>query len=396
MIKIGVIGYGGRIQGVIDLMMRLNAGTEIVAITDVRNEEIKAKMQEAGKDPSKIAFYTDADEMLDKAGLDAVMVGTRCSLHSGMAIKALERNLPMYLEKPIATNMADLIKLRDAAEKATSDVVVSFPLRVTPLVKMAKEIIDSGKIGTVEQVQAWNNVPYGWCYFQGWYRDENETQGLWLQKATHDFDYINHLLGFKPLYVCAMNSKQIYKGDKEAGLRCKDCHEWDECLESPYHALVTKGDIDRLDPELLGGGYYDMKCGFAKDTGNEDSGSAIVRYETGMHVNYTQNFYARKAAGARGARLLGYKGTLEFDWYTDEVKVFMHHQARTESYKFDSSKMSHGGGDTVLVDNFVRMIKGEQKSVSPLSAGLLSVLMCLKAKESGDTKTFQDIKYPDR
>lgn len=388
MIRLGVIGYGGRIQGVINLMSRLNAGTEVVAITDVRNDDIKKQMQEKGQDPSKIAFYTDPDEMMDKEKLDGVMVGTRCGLHAKMAMKVLARDLPMYLEKPIATNMADLVALRDAAARTKSEVVVSFPLRVTPLVKMAKEIIDSGKIGTVEHVEAWNDVPYGWNYYLLWYRDENETQGLFLQKATHDFDYINHLIGFKPTMVCAMTSKQVYKGDKPAGLKCKDCGDWETCMESPFHLHYSKQEAREVAPN-------ELFCGFATDTGNEDSGSAIIRYDTGMHVNYSQNFFARKGAGRRGCRLFGYKGTVEFDWYTDEVKVYMHHTPRVESYKMDSHAMSHGGGDTVLVDNFVRVIRGEQKSVSPLSAGLLSVLLCLKAKESSQTNTFQAIAWPD-
>lgn len=389
MIRLGVIGYGGRAQGVLGLIHRLNAGVELAAVTDVRNDEIKQQMSERGQNANAVAFYTDPDAMLDSAGLDAVMIGTRCSLHTSMAIKVLDRNLPLYLEKPVSTNMDDLIALRDAADRSSSEVVVSFPLRVTPLVRMAKEIIDSGKIGTVEHVQAWNDVPYGSCYYQSWYRDENETQGLFLQKATHDFDYINHLLGIRPVRVCAMTSKQVYKGDHPAGLRCDDCDEQDTCLESPFHLYYTKGERSRVEPSGL-------MCGFAVDTGNEDSGSALIAYETGMHVSYSQNFFARKSAGRRGARLYGYRGTLEFDWYTDELKVHMHHAPRTETYKMDTTGASHGGGDTVLADNFVRVIRGQEKSVSPLSAGLLSVLMCLKAKESAATRTFQEIKYPDQ
>lgn len=389
MIRLGVIGYGGRAQGVLNLIRRLNAGVELAAVTDVRNDEIRRQMSERGQNPDEVAFHTDPDAMLDSADLDAVMIGTRCSLHARMALKVLERNLPLYLEKPVATSMADLIALRDAAARTSSEVVVSFPLRVTPLVRMAKEIIDSGKIGKVEQVQAWNDVPYGWCYYQSWYRDENETQGLFLQKATHDFDYINHLLGIRPASICAMTSKQVYKGDHPAGLRCDDCDEHDSCLESPFHLYYTKGERSQVEPSGL-------LCGFAVDTGNEDSGSALIAYETGMHVSYSQNFFARKSAGRRGARLYGYRGTLEFDWYTDELKVHMHHAPRTETYKMDTTSASHGGGDTVLADNFVRVIRGEAKSVSPLSAGLLSVLMCLKAKESAATRTFQEIRYPDQ
>ena len=393
MIRLGVIGYGGRAQGVLGLIGQLNAGTEVVAITDVRNDEIKQQLANRRAEDGlhqaqadKMGFYDDPDEMLDKEQLDGVLIGTRCSLHAKMAVKVLERSLPLYLEKPVATNMADLLALREAGAASSSEVVVSFPLRVTPLVKLAKEIIDSGKIGTVEHVQAWNNVPYGWCYYQSWYRDENETQGLFLQKATHDFDYINYLLGIAPRSVCAMNSKQIYKGDHPAGLCCDDCDEQDTCLESPFHAFYTKLEAPRVQPSGL-------MCGFAVDTGNEDSGSAIVQYETGMHVVYSQNFFARKTAGKRGASLFGYKGTIEFDWYTDELKVHMHQTPRLETYKMNTSGASHGGGDTVLVDNYIRVIRGEAKSIAPLDAGLLSVLICLKAKQSAATKTFQEIEF---
>ncbi|MEN6357501.1 MAG: Gfo/Idh/MocA family oxidoreductase [Armatimonadota bacterium] len=390
MIRLGVLGYGRRINNVINFMQRLGEGPEVTAITDVRNDEIKAKMREDEKDPDKVAFYTDPDEMLDKEKLDGVLVGTRCHLHAKMGIKALKRNLPLYLEKPIATTMEDLIALRDAAEKSTSKVVVSFPLRVTPLTRMAKEIVDSGKLGTIEHVQAWNNVFYGGCYYHGWYRDENETHGLWLQKATHDFDNINYLLGdIKPVMIAAMTSKQVFKGDRPAGLKCNDCKEWDTCLESPYHMHFSTQVAKRVEPN-------DNMCSFALDTGNEDSGGAMIRYETGMHVSYSQNFFTRKGGGKRGVRLFGYKGTLEYDWTTDEVKVYMHHSPVVETYRVEGGNLSHGGGDTVLVDNFKRVITEGAESIAPIEAGLLSVLMCLKAKESDKTNTFQEIKYPDR
>lgn len=73
---------------------------------------------------------------------------------------------------------------------------------------------------------------------------------------------------------------------------------------------------------------HGYQCCYATDTGNHDSASVLLRFENGAHASYSQNFYARKGAAARGARLIGYKGTLEFDWYTDELKVFMHDASR--------------------------------------------------------------------
>jgi predicted dehydrogenase len=328
-----------------------------------------------------VSFYEEPDEMFDNEQLDGVMIGTRCSLHTKMAVKVLERNIPLFLEKPVATTMKDYSILKDAAEKTKSQVVVSFPLRTSAICVAAKEIIDSGKIGTVENVQAINNVPYGRVYYHHWYRDEEETQGLFLQKATHDFDYINYLIDIKPVEICAITSKQIFKGEKLAGLKCKDCDEYYTCNESPY--VIKHMYSDNPIGEM---------CCYAVDTGNEDSGSALIRYETGMHVSYSQNFFARHKAGARGARLFGYKGTLEFDWYTGEIKVFMHQTPRVDTYKFDSTGSSHFGGDDVLAHNFINVMKGKEQSIAPIEAGLISSLMCIKARQSAMTSQFKKIE----
>lgn len=380
--KIGIIGYGVRISGMADIMLKLDMGVEIAAITDLNTAKIKQNLDRNGIKTENISFYEDADAMLDKEMLDGVMIGTRCSQHAKMAIKVLARNIPLFLEKPVATNMEELLLLKSISEKSKAEAVVSFPLRVTPLVKLAKEIILSGKLGTIEHVQAVNNVPYGGIYYHNWYRDENETGGLFLQKATHDFDYINFLLDLNPALICAMESKQIFIGNKPEGLYCKDCDENETCPEGPFAMKHIKFDNANGD-----------MCCFAKDTGNEDSGSALIKYETGMHVSYSQNFFARKEAASRGARLFGYNGTLEFDWYKDELKVFMHNTPRVETYKIDSAKMSHGGGDDALALNFIRVLQGREQSVAPIEAGLLSVLMCIKAKVSSQTNTFQEISW---
>lgn len=382
--NIGVIGYGTRANRVFGMIQEHDRNIKLKAITDIRVEQVKETLKENEINTNSTAFYNNADEMLDAERLDGVLIGTRCSLHTHMALKVLKRNLPLFLEKPVATNMDDLLRLKAAGEISKSSVVVSFPLRATPLVKLVKEIIDSGKLGKIEHVQAINNVPYGGVYYHRWYRDEKETGGLFLQKATHDLDYINYLLGLRPITICAMKSKQIFKGNRPAELYCKDCDENNTCPEGLIKRPLSKNE--KADSTM---------CCFAKDTGNEDSGSAIIKYETGMHVSYSQNFFARRSAALRGARLLGYKGTLEFDWVKNELKIFMHNATGVETHSIDKASLIgvHDGGDYVLTKNFIQVIKGEEESVAPLEAGLLSTLMCLKARESAETETFQSISW---
>lgn len=365
----------------VDRLLELDMGVEIVAVADVDLPKTKSLLAAKGLDSFSMQYFMDADEMLDSISLDGVMIGTRCTLHTEMAVKVMKRNIPLFLEKPVATTPEELARLRLASAQSTSETVVSFPLRFTPLVRLVKDIVDSGKLGTVEHVQAVNNVPYGGVYYHSWYRDDSLTGGLFLQKATHDLDYINYLLGLRPTVISAMQSKRVFKGNKPANLACVDCEEYRSCPESPYVLKNFKHE------EVTG----DM-CSFAVDTGNHDSASLMIRYESGMHAIYSQNFYARKSAALRGARLIGYNGTAEFDWYRDEVSVFMHHTPRVETYRLETAKLPHFGGDTALAQNFIGVLLGREKSQAPLSSGILSALMCMKAEKSAVTDTFQNIE----
>lgn len=384
-VRVGIIGYGLRARGVFDLLYKLDKGpkVELAAICDVRpEEEIRAQLSKAEINHQNTVFYTDTDKMLDECQLDGVIIGTRCSLHTQLAVKVLKKRIPLFLEKPVCTNYADWQLLHDTYLANKTEVVVSFPLRLTPMVREVKNIIRNSDLGPIQHVAAFNYVTYGGDYYHEWYRDENETGGLFLQKATHDFDYINHIVEQSPVQICAMNSKQVMKGSRPAGLKCEDCAERFTCKEGPFQIVNTTGDF-------VHGPY----CCFAEDTGNEDSGSAIVRYESGMHMVYTQNFFVRnKHAGKRGAVFAGEGGTVEFDWHTSDIYVRTNYTPHECKYHIETVGR-HGGGDFMLVQNFLDVMCGTDCSHTPLTEGLLSAHMCLKARESAQSGKFLDIEY---
>lgn len=381
-IRLGVIGYGSRGRFMAQQMIRRHPEFVLSAVADLQQDTMAETLRKDGLDPADVRIFADADSMLSAGACDGVIVATNCASHTDMAVKVLEQQLPLYLEKPVCTTLADYDRLKQAAgQYAHVPVVVSFPLRVSQLCLDAKEIIDSGRIGRVEQVQGYNNVPYGGVYFHSWYRDYAITHGLFLQKATHDLDYIQYILGdLQPVEVCAMKSKRVFTGDKPAGLRCSQCEDRDICPES---ATV----LERNGQEV-----YGEYCCYGTDCLNEDSGSVLIRYESGMHVAYTQNFFIKKSAQKRGARFLGERGTLEFDWYTNTMTVYPHDVDRVETYRYDAGMDSHFGGDAKLVDNFYALITGKtNRPVATLREGLRSALLCLTATESAEKRRFLPI-----
>lgn len=374
MYKIAIIGAGRRILPLARLLSE-KEDIKITAICDTDIDTAKKRYAEF----EDVVYYEDAEKMFSEQICDGVMIGTRCSTHTKYALLASEYNIPIFLEKPVSTTEEELKKLEKLLNM-NDKIVVSFPLRLCSMTQCVKKIVESGEIGKIEHIQAYNNVNYARGYYHKWYRDDKETGGLFLQKATHDFDYINYLLGDNaPVKICAMKSKQIFKGDMPANLRCKDCDKKNTCSESVY-----KNPID--------GDPYEIKdyCCFAVDTGNEDSSSAIIMYDTGMHVAYSQNFVVRRGAGKRGARLISYDATLEFDFNSGEIKIYYHNENRVAIHHVGNDG-THFGGDTHLMDNFADVVRKIDVSHSDLKSGILSAKMCLMAKKSAETYQFYNI-----
>ena len=195
---------------------------------------------------------------------------------------------------------------------------------------------------------------------------------------------MENIPGFKPVEVCGMESKIIFKGDHPAGLRCRECPEKHTCPESTWVLQHQFGEA-----------AIDDGCSFAVDTGNQDSGSVLVRFENGVHASYTQNFVARKSAAVRMIRVIGFKATLEFDFHSGDLKIIHHQRGEVEVHNF-SACGGHYGGDFNLMDSFYNMIKNHDDSCADIDAGIMSALLCLRSKQSCEEHRFVDVKYSDQ
>ncbi len=386
MVRMGVVGYGGRISGVVEHLLRaVEPDLRVVAVVDP--DEAGARSRLAACDKRGAVFYRDFDTMMRQARLDAIAIGTRCNLHAPYAMQAARYDVPLYLEKPVAINLEQATALERAYEGSRCRVVVSFPLRVSPLCELARQYIAEGAVGEPVHVTAVNYVPYGTCYWEAGYRNWDITQGLFLQKATHDLDYLSYLMGQPIVRVAAMATRfKVFGGGKAAGLRCSGCDETATCRESPQNRV-----------RVFGGKPHDHLCLYSVDCGNpatgtnEDCSSALLQFANGAHGVYTQVFYTRRDGGARGATVSGYLGSVGFDWYTNELKRVRHFQPFSATEKAGGGA-SHFGGDGELARDFIALVRGAPTSRTPVWMGIQSVYACLAAKQSSETGQFVAVR----
>ena len=387
MIRMGVVGVGGRGASLIKNVFRVvEPELRVVGVVDPDEKGARSRLAECDREA---VFYKDLATMVRKAKLDCLMISTRCHLHTPYAAEAAKYDIPLYLEKPVAVNMRQARHLERAFESSRCPVVVSFPLRVSPLCVQARQLIADGAVGQVEHIAATNYVSYGTVYFDHpGYRKYEITQGLFLQKATHDLDYLMYLADQPIVRVAAMaNWGRVFGGSMKPGLTCSQCKKRLTCPESPRNRERNHS----------GGTLEDHPCTFGKDIGtpeegmNEDCSSALIEFADGSHGVYTQVFFTRRNAERRGAVVSGYEGTVEFDWYRNELRRIRHHEPFTDVTQA-AEGLSHFGGDIELAHDFFDILAGHGKSRTPVETGLASVYACLAAKESSHKGRFVDVR----
>jgi predicted dehydrogenase len=152
-LRIGIIGIGGYAFNNYIPAIKASSRAELVAISR-RTPAALACMKELTGAPEA---YTDWRELLDRARPDAVIVSTAHAAHAAPTIAALERGLPVLVDKPLAATSADAWAMVQAAERAARLLMVGYQRRSYGLYRAVKRLLAEGAVGAIEQV----NVAFG-------------------------------------------------------------------------------------------------------------------------------------------------------------------------------------------------------------------------------------------
>jgi predicted dehydrogenase len=99
-----------------------------------------------------VPLYTSIDELLAKDRPDGLVLATPNHLHVMQGLQCIAAKLPILLEKPIATTVAEGEQLVKAAEVAGAKVLIGHHRAHSPIMAKAKEVVDSGKLGQLVAV----------------------------------------------------------------------------------------------------------------------------------------------------------------------------------------------------------------------------------------------------
>lgn len=103
--------------------------------------------------------YTDYHAMLADPELEAVSIVTMWDQHAAPTIAALQAGKHVFLEKPMASSIADCDAIVAAAHAAKGSFMVGHICRFNPRYAAAKEAIAAGRIGRIISMYARRNLP---------------------------------------------------------------------------------------------------------------------------------------------------------------------------------------------------------------------------------------------
>jgi UDP-N-acetylglucosamine 3-dehydrogenase len=104
----------------------------------------------------------DYRELLADPDIDAVSIVTMWDQHTEPAVAALAAGKHVFLEKPIASTVADCRKIIAAAKTAKGILQIGHICRFNPRYRAAKQAIAEGRIGRIVSMASRRNIPAAW------------------------------------------------------------------------------------------------------------------------------------------------------------------------------------------------------------------------------------------
>jgi myo-inositol 2-dehydrogenase/D-chiro-inositol 1-dehydrogenase/scyllo-inositol 2-dehydrogenase (NAD+) len=177
-------------------------GAQIVALVDPVAEILAPTGDEFGIK----ARFASLEEALDKAAFDAVMITTPTFTHRELALVAAAHGKHVFLEKPMALNLAECDAVIEGTARAGVILQIGFMRRFSPEFVAAMHRIEAGEIGRPMMIKSTTNGP---GLPPAWARDLRTSNGMLAEVNSHDWDSIRWLMGsnYERVYTEVANFK---------------------------------------------------------------------------------------------------------------------------------------------------------------------------------------------
>lgn len=415
-VTVMVIGAGGRGRVYAQYAEKFPKSMKVVGVADL-NPNRRRAMAKRHNIPAENQFGHYNDALARPKIADAVVIATPDSLHYEPCMKALALGYDVLLEKPVAPTEKECRDIMKQAHKYNRIVAVCHVLRYAPYFVALKQVVDSGAIGDLVNVQHFEPIEYchmAHSYVRGNWPNSKTSTPIILAKSCHDLDIMRWIIGKHCESIAAEGSLYLFRPEnmpKGATERCidniggGDCPHEKECPFSSKHIYMEKKhhlgpfDLPRKDTALIREKLKTTnygRCVFRCNNDQCDHYVTIMKFENNITASFSMDAFT--PYGGRRTRIMGTKGFIEgdmnkftfYDFRTGHKSVWDQKVSEVAEYKGSG----HGGGDHLLVRDFVRAVSAQDANMlsSTIDVSIESHVMGFMAEKSRKSNKKVSIK----
>jgi predicted dehydrogenase len=361
--KIGVVGCGSRIRGVLKNIPGLGKDVVITAICDPSESSLDKIRPLCAAD---VKVHADYHALAQDPNVDWVFVGSWNCFHREQAVAALAAGKHVFCEKPLATTLDDCLAIRSAWRASGRMFCLGFVLRYSFHYQKIRQIVQEGLLGKIVSMEFNETLHYehGGFIHGDWRRKTKWAGTHLLEKCCHDLDLVNWILNGLPMRGASFGGVSFF---------------------NPENAHY----VEKLGPHPKGGPAFGSWSGrkggetvnpFSTDKDIIDNQVAIMEFSGGQRVTFHTN--CNTNLPERRMYICGTEGTLRADVLTGtiEYRRIGHHE---ELIKPETgAKGGHGGADGSISQSLRESIINGKPPLADPEDGLRSAVSAFGIDEA--------------
>jgi len=191
MLRVGVVGTSWWADLVHLPSLTSHPSAEVVAIAGRDMERANAVAQ-------KYAIprvYADYRVMIERGGLDALVISAPDDMHHPIALAAIDAGLHVLCEKPLAMNAAQAREMLERAEAKRIKHMTFFTYRWMPQFQYLRQLLDAGYTGALYHAAFIQLAGYARQPEYAWRFDARRANGVLADLGSHMIDLAHWLVG---------------------------------------------------------------------------------------------------------------------------------------------------------------------------------------------------------
>lgn len=285
------------------------------------------RLDEAGADEMtlKSVFTSLEDAFASGETFDAVVVASPPIFHVEQSISALERDVPVLLEKPVSPDLSSALKLQAAVQEARVPLLLGYTWRWWPPLLKVKELVEEEAVGELKFVKFTMAAHladwHPWERYQDFFMASRTLGGGAILDESHWLDLM--------LWFFGMPQKLFAKVEKISNLE-----------------IETDDNVDML-----------------------------VFYENGMRVSLHLDLYARPHE--KSIQFVGENGTLIWEPNSIKIGKEMDPEWEMEEFSYDRNDMF-----VSVVEEFLKVLSGDTVQSCSIDDGVRTLQIIEAARQS--------------